>query len=433
MNVGCEDVFWGARLLPFAVGLYKNKYLRAVRHSIFTIMPFLLAVSFLDILESLVLDPWSPVMSDAGMNLGYWLTGGLSGDAYRQHGTVQAMVSCRHIVSLGYEMVSVAFAMVLTKKLSKLWGADGNMASFCTLAAFFLWQPQTVVIQGDWVDYFAGRRFLPSLFAAFLSAWLFSRFMREERLQLKLPKQLRGETARYLSAFPSMLLTLLALILFSLGSDMVLQAAGAWLRTAVPLEIFQHPAMVFLYQFIVWVLWWFGLPGYGATSVVQEVVYAPAQASNQLGDTAFVFTSGFFEAGVMHVLGLMIAILVFSKHENWRSVSKFSLPAMFFNIQEPVIFCLPVVLNPLFLLPYLLAPLANTMLGWIAISWGIVPVFHTGVSWTMPMLLSASMGTGSFMGGVLQAVWLVMDIFIYAPFVITANMLDFRDEEDERE
>ena len=94
------------------------------------------------------------------------------------------------------------------------------------------------------------------------------------------------------------------------------------------------------------------------------------------------------------------------------------------------------MLNPLFLLPYLLAPLANTFIGWLAISYGIVPVFQTAVPWTMPLFLNGAMGTGSFMGGILQIVWLVMDIFIYAPFVITANMIEFsgeREEADSRE
>lgn len=433
MGTEKEEFFFGGRLLPFGRGLYKNKYLGAVRHSILAIMPFLLAVSFLDILESLVLDPWSPVMSDAGMNLGYWLTGGLSGDAYRQHGIVQAMITCRQIVSLGYEMLSLAFAMVLAGKLAEIWGTESRLAAFCTLAAFFFLQPQAVAVQGDLVDYFAGRRFLPALFVAFFSTRLLSWFLGNRRLRPTLPVSLRGERARYLSAFPAVLLTMLTLVLMSLGVEAAFLAGGDWLKASVPMEFFQHPATVLLYQLLVWLIWWLGMPGYGVTSPIQELAYAPAQVSNQLGDTAHVFTSGFFEAGVMHVLGLMIAILVFSKHENWRSVSKFCLPAMLFNIQEPVIFFLPVVLNPLFLIPYLLAPLANTMLGWIAISWGIVPVFKAGVSWTMPMLLSGAMGTGSFMGGVLQTVWLVMDIFIYAPFVITANMLEFKDEEGDGE
>ena len=430
--MGSEDVFGGAHLLPMAARLHRNRYLQAVRHSFFIILPFLLAVSFLDILESLVLDPFSPVMGEEGLNLGFWVTGGLSGDAYRQHWLVQSMVSCRHIIGVGYGMLSLALAMVLAGKLATLWNADRLMAAFCALAAFLFLLPSSgEMVQEEFVDYFAGRRFLSAFFVAVLSARLFAWFSHIRKLRLNLPKALPGNPMRCLSAFVPVLLTLLVLMLLSMGFGALWTAVGAWLKAALPMSFFQHPLVALLYQALVWTLWWFGFPGYGFTSFVQQMAYAPAQASNQLGDTAFVFTSGFFEAGIIHVLGLLIAILVFSKHESWRSVSKFSFPAMLFNIQEPVMFCLPVVLNPLFLIPYLAAPLANTLLGWIAISWGIVPVFETGLPWTMPILFSGTLGTGSFMGGVLQVVWLVMDIFIYAPFVITANMLDFKDEEGE--
>ena len=162
-------------------------------------------------------------------------------------------------------------------------------------------------------------------------------------------------------------------------------------------------------------------------SKVMEIAYIPAQLSNQIGETSAIFTTGFFEAGVIHVLGLMIAILVFSQHENWRSISKFGLPAMFFNIQEIFIFGLPVILNPIFLVPYIFAPIANVIVGYIAISWGIVPIFQIDIPWTMPLILSATIGTHSIMGGILQIVWLIMDIFIYAPFVITANSIEMED------
>ena len=182
-----------------------------------------------------------------------------------------------------------------------------------------------------------------------------------------------------------------------------------------------------IYQFTVWFLWWLGIPGYAVTSKIMEVGYIPAQLSNQLGETSAIFTTGFFEAGVIHVMGLIIAILVFSQHENWRSVSKFGLLAMLFNIQEVFIFGLPVILNPIFLVPYILAPLANVVVGYIAISWGIVPIFQVDIPWTMPLFLSATIGTHSIMGGILQIVWLIMDIFIYAPFVITANAIEIEE------
>ena len=131
----------------------------------------------------------------------------------------------------------------------------------------------------------------------------------------------------------------------------------------------------------------------------------------------------------MQVLGLVLAILIFSKKDSWRAVAKLGLPAMFFNIQEPIAFGLPIVLNPILLVPYIPAPLANTVIGWLAITAGIVPVFKYVVPWTMPIFFEAMIGTGSVMGGLLQIVWRIVDIAIYAPFVIAANKV--ADDEDE--
>ena len=104
---------------------------------------------------------------------------------------------------------------------------------------------------------------------------------------------------------------------------------------------------------------------------------------------------------------------------------------MLFNIQEPLAFGLPIVLNPLLLIPYILAPLANMVVGWLALSSGLVPIFKYVVPWTMPLFFGGTIGTGSIAGGLLQVVWLVMDVFIYAPFVIMGNRI--KDEEDEGE
>lgn len=133
----------------------------------------------------------------------------------------------------------------------------------------------------------------------------------------------------------------------------------------------------------------------------------------------------------MHIMGLLIAIFIFSKRDSWRAVAKLGFPAMLFNIQEPIAFGLPIVLNPILLVPYILAPLANTVIGWIAISTGLVPIFKYVVPWTMPMFFGGMIGTGSIMGGLLQIVWLVVDIVIYAPFVIAANKMKDEDTEDD--
>ncbi|WP_328596367.1 PTS transporter subunit EIIC [Anaerovibrio slackiae] len=184
-------------------------------------------------------------------------------------------------------------------------------------------------------------------------------------------------------------------------------------------------------QAIVWFFWWFGIHGHNVTAAIQNMVYMPAQLANQAGDASYIFSNGFFEAGLMHIMGLVIAILIFSKKDSWRAVAKLGAPAMFFNIQEPIAFGLPIVLNPLLLVPYVLVPLVNTVIGYVAISIGLVPIFKYVVPWTMPLFFGGTIGTGSIMGGLLQVVWLLVDIAIYAPFVIAGNKV--KDEYDEEE
>lgn len=419
--------FWEVMMLPNISRFYKNKYLSAIRHTFYVLMPFWLTISFFDILGNLFLNPTGFFMDKEGLNLGFWLTG-LSGEEYLQSNFVKILSEYRQIISVGYSLAAIIATIVLSRKLSEIWNAEKNLTVFCSLFAFILISPLAAHEQNEMKDYFADLGFFSAFSATFLSAKLFSWLYRKKKLRLRTPKHLPQEFARYISAIFPVLLTLLIFSLISLSIAAMRMSGEEFFETLSTLSIFQNPFFVLCYQFFVWVLWWFGIPGYSITSKLQEVAYLPAQFTNNIGESSAIFTTGFFEAGVIHVLGLMIAILVFSQHENWRSIAKFSLPFMCINIQEVFIFGLPVILNPVFLIPYVLAPLANTVVGYIAISWGIVPVFQVDLPWTMPIVISSMIGTHSIMGGILQLVWLIMDIFIYAPFVITANSLKLEEE-----
>ncbi|MDZ4957279.1 PTS sugar transporter subunit IIC, partial [Clostridium perfringens] len=132
-----------------------------------------------------------------------------------------------------------------------------------------------------------------------------------------------------------------------------------------------------------------------------------AQLSNQTGATQYIFTDGFFAASLKHVGALVVAIFIFSTREDWRAVSKVAAPAQLFNISEPMLFGLPIVLNPLLLIPFVIAPITNVIVGAFAISWGLVPVFRYVVPWTMSLFFNGMIATGSLSGGLLQLVWLV--------------------------
>ena len=420
--------FWELTLIPKVEQFYKNKYLTAIRRTFYILIPFWLTISALDVINNLLIDPDGFLMGNYGLNLGFWITGGLTGEEFMNSQFAQVLLVYNRIVDIGYRIITILIVSILSRYLADIFESDKYLTIFCSLASFLMMTSTSTYIPNEMSDYFSRRGYFFAFVTAFASSWLFAKLSKIKRLQIKAPNSTVKEYAQYISKTIPIFLTLLVVSIFSLILALLSETADAFEAYIASLNLFQEPIFVMMYQFTVWFLWWLGIPGYAVTSKIMEVGYIPAQMSNQIGESAAIFTTGFFEAGVIHVMGLMIAILVFSQHESWRSVSKFSLPAMLFNVQEVLIFGLPVILNPIFLVPYILAPIANVLVGYFAISWGIVPIFQVDIPWTMPLILSPTIGTHSVMGGILQIVWLIMDIFIYAPFVITANAIEMEND-----
>ena len=296
--------------------------------------------------------------------------------------------------------------------------------------------PLGIVNEGGATDYFTERQYLSAFVVAILTTRVFTWLYHWKALPAITCQGLPAEMGKYVRSFLPVFITL---TLFGITSSLLtMNAVVEPIETALANFVadhstfFQHLTVALIYQTVVWFLWWLGLPGYSVMSVVQQFVYAPAQYENQYAGASHVFTNGFFEMGIPHVLALIIAMLVFSRNEKLRRIAKFGLPAMLFNVQELFLFGLPIVLNPLFLIPYVFAPLANTVVGYFAISWGIVPEVRFVVPWTMPVVLNGAISTGSVMGAILQIVFLIMDVCIYAPFVIAANMELFASKADDK-
>ena len=98
---------------------------------------------------------------------------------------------------------------------------------------------------------------------------------------------------------------------------------------------------------------------------------------------------------------------------------------MIFNINEMMVFGLPIIFNPIMFIPFILAPLACFTLAYIAIATGLVPMITHEVAWTTPILLGGYRATGSVAGSILQVVNVTASVLIYLPFL---RLLDRWDE-----
>ncbi len=436
-----------AVMMPVAGKISSNKYLLAMRDSFSMLLPFIIVGSFFGIMEWVVLDPWGTVLGENGMNLGQSITG-LTGDAYKASGFVATLQMlqglCNNVVTVGFGVFSFLLVMAFSYRLGGIWGGDQFATALTAVGAFIIMTPQQVVTEageklgGFDMNYFGNKGVLTAIIIATLASWIFVKLSTNEKMKIKMPETVPPAVSK---SFEVLIPVFCTLGFFTVFSTILAQCQflGTTCLNDLIYSLIQAPLMGFsqglgfsiLYQSIVWFFWWFGIHGHNVTAAIQNMVYMPAQLANQAGDASYIFSNGFFEAGLMHIMGLVIAILLFSKKDSWRAVAKLGAPAMFFNIQEPIAFGLPIVLNPLLLVPYVLVPIVNTIIGYAAITIGLVPVFKYVVPWTMPLFFGGTIGTGSVMGGLLQVVWLIVDVFIYAPFVIAGNKV--KDEYDEEE
>ena len=429
-------------MMPLAARISGNKYLLAMRDAFSMLLPFIIVGSFFGIIEWVLLDPWGTVMGANGLNLGSVFTGlDTTGDAYKHSQFVHSMQViqglCNNVVTVGFGVFSFLLVAAFSYRLGTIWGGDPFANALTALGAFIIVTPQSVGDIGAFdLSYFGNKAVLTAIIVATVSSKMFIGLSQNKKLTIKMPDTVPPAVANSFAVLMPVFITLFSFTLFSTFLA-EMQFMGSKALNDLIYALIQAPLMGFsqgigfsiLYQGIVWFFWWFGIHGHNVTAAIQNMVYMPAQLANQSGDAAYIFSNGFFEAGLMHVLGLLIAIFLFSKRESWRAVAKVGFPAMLFNIQEPIAFGLPIVLNPLLLIPYILAPLANTIVGWLAVSAGLVPIFKYVVPWTMPLFFGGTIGTGSLAGGILQLVWLVMDICIYAPFVIAGNKIKDSEEE----
>ncbi|MGN0153410.1 MAG: PTS sugar transporter subunit IIC/EAL domain-containing protein [Lachnospiraceae bacterium] len=314
---------------------------------------------------------------------------------------------------------SISYSMIKRKRTGIYVGnADIVILAIITLAAIAGYSG----IQYDdfSVSSFSNMNTFTALFVALISGKLF--FAIKDRRAFRLKKQGTNTDSVYLEAVEGILPAIFILLFFALFHQLlriIFDVNGLQeLMERVVNHVLQSfdnglgagVAVVFITHF----LWFFGMHGHNVLDVVIK--------QNFTDVTAGIFSKTFQDVfvimgGTGAVLCLVIAILLFAKKKSVRNLAVMASPSVLFNISEIVLFGVPVILNPIFLIPFMLVPLVNCLITYAAIYIGLVPHIINEVEWTTPVLLSGYQATGSWRGAVLQAFCLVIGVFIYRPFV----------------
>jgi len=133
-------------------------------------------------------------------------------------------------------------------------------------------------------------------------------------------------------------------------------------------------------------------------------------------------------------LAVIILIFIIGRSRQVKELGKLGAPPGIFNVNEPIIFGLPIIMNPMVIIPWIIAPVVVTIITYLAMSIGFVPK-PAGiiVPWTTPIFLSGFLATGNaWQGAVLQLVNLIVVMLIWWPFLKVMDKNYYEKEKKEK-
>lgn len=204
------------------------------------------------------------------------------------------------------------------------------------------------------------------------------------------------------------------------------------------------PATIFAI-IMIQLLWFFGLHGQVIVNSVLDPVWNTLSLENfeafQAGkELPNIITKQFMETytvglgGTGMTLAVAFALLFVVKSRQLKELGKLAGPAAIFNVNEPIIFGLPIVMNPLIFIPWMLAPVVVVIFTYTMMAIGLAPI-PTGVTvpWTVPIFFSGSLATNSIMGGVIQVINFFIVFIIWLPFLKVLDRQAIQAEENSQD
>lgn len=215
----------------------------------------------------------------------------------------------------------------------------------------------------------------------------------------------------------------------------VVMAIALRARVQFPMEMFVAPLTALEAEFGGGI-WWFSL---GATLLNQISWFLGAHGGiviETFSDALFGLKGAAYSADIGYrplfdtfvllggcgsTAGLLVAIMLTVREGSQLRIAKLAVLPSLFNINEILVFGLPLVLNPLYLLPFIGVPLLLALISVGAVQAGVIELRAVDVPWTTPPLISGWMITGSWTGVVFQAAEIALSAALYLPFVRMAE------------
>ncbi|WP_281744268.1 PTS sugar transporter subunit IIC [Thermanaerovibrio acidaminovorans] len=419
---------------PWAVRLAGQRHLAAIRDGFISFMPFLIIGSLFIIIQDFPAPGWQEMQAK------------LFGQGFNQFIILPKRAT--------YDIMSLYVVAFIAYKLAQSYKLDALSVAALGLASFVLVSPISITVEVGGVSqtvnrvitvggWYGTNGVLVAIIMAILVTEMFNFFVKRN-IVIRMPEGVPPAVSRAFSAllpgFCIVVVMLMVRLLFlstPFGNvhEFVYKIVSIPMQRMVANNVWGAIGTVFSIS----MLWSVGLNGGTIVNGIMRPFWVPLQEANLAAIEAGklppnIITEQFFDlvwiGGAGATLAVVILLLIRSRSTQYRELAKVSLLPGLFNINEPIMFGLPVVLNPLNMIPLVLGPVAITVINYYAMAWGLVAK-PTGVvlPWTTPPIIQGFLITGSISGAILQVVDVLVVMLIWYPFIKISDARRASEEE----
>lgn len=410
--------FMEEKFLPIANKISKNKALQSISSGSMSLLGIIMVGAIFSVLTSITWGPYQSFLKSTNL-----------------------LTIINYVPDVTTNLIGLFMAFSIAYNGAKVYGMEHNAfnTGVISTVAFILLAPITVNSEGvqpvNMFDatYFGPKTVISAIIVSLIVIYIMKFFI-HKNITIKMPE---GVPPMVSNSFTSLIPAVVIVVFFGLVkfgfSVTEFKTFNDFIYTIIqtPLQSMVGSFSAFIVLLVIaQLLWFFGIHG----SMTVLPILFPIWLS-YIGDNTAAMAAGKTIPHVLNIglwdlanlggsgatIGLVILMFFKAKSNQYKSFGKLTLPCGIFSVNEPVIFGLPVILNPIMLIPFIICPIVLVCLGYALIQFGIVtaPIGILGLG-SMPPLISGIM-QGSLSWGIYQLVAVVISIIIYYPFFKTID------------
>lgn len=384
----------------------RNIYLQSVSQGIMPFLPIIIIGSFASLFSGLPVAFWQNFIQSTGF-----------------------VAVLNAIVGGTTNMLGVYFTFGIASAFAEKKSVTSRLVPILAVVVYLSLLPAAAMENGTAVlsfDYLGTKGMILGIFIAFMTVGIYKKVV-DANIVIKMPEGTPDYvSSSFVSLIPGFVIifaTILLRIIFSFTPwGNAFDCLYNILQIPLNAIMGENVVTMCIFQFITQLLWTLGIhPGFMTSLTgpimfgldgMNQAAYAAGQPIPSVIGMAFSYS---MTIAVLYP-AFAVAVLLFSKSTQLKTVGRISVLPAFFGISEPLIFGLPVVLNPIIAIPWIIAPMMNFILGFLACSSGIVARYAGVTVFNFPMVITGILN-GSVSIALMEIVVFLIDVALFMPFI----------------